>query len=120
MWDGFLQPINDTAHDLGSMSRFKLGQTVPAKFDLKDVNGVAVLQSVSPMFNFALIGASCGASEPDSIDLVYPASTQPVYTLNGGHYQFNWSTKGLVGGFYRIFAKLNDGTIQSVDICLAK
>jgi hypothetical protein len=120
LWDGFLQPINDTAHDLGNMSRFKLGQTVPAKFDLKDVYGVAVVQSVSPMFNFALIGASCGASEPDTIDLVYPASTQPVYTLNGGHYQFNWSTKGLVGGYYRIFAKLNDGTTQSVDICLAK
>ena len=42
-----LQPINDTAHDLETMSKFKLGQTVPAKFDLKDVNGVAV-QSVSP------------------------------------------------------------------------
>ena len=97
LWDGFLQPINDTAHDLGTMSRFKLGQTVPAKFDLKDVNGVAVLQSVSPIFNFALIGASCGASEPDSIDLVYPASTQPVYTLNGGHYQFNWITKAWLG-----------------------
>ncbi len=44
-WDGFLQPINDTAHDLGNMSRFKLGQTVPAKFDLKDTNGIAVLQT---------------------------------------------------------------------------
>ena len=30
-WDGFLQPINDTAHDLGPMSKFKAGQTIPAK-----------------------------------------------------------------------------------------
>ena len=44
----------------------------------------------------------------------------PVYTLNGGHYQYNWSTKNVPVGLYRIFAKLNDGTTQSVDICLSK
>ena len=119
-WDGFLQPINDTAHDLVTMSKFKTGQTIPAKFDLKDVNGIIVQQTVNPTFNYAPIGASCGAAAPDTIDLVYPASTLPIYTLNGGHYQYNWSTKGVPSGLYRIFAKLNDGTTQSVDICLSK
>ena len=51
---------------------------------------------------------------------MYPASTQPIYTLNGGHYQYNWSTRAWLVGLYRIFAILNDGTTQSVDICLAK
>ena len=119
-WDGFLQPINDTAHDVVTMSKFKAGQTIPAKFDIKDVNGVAVQQSVSPTFNYVPIGASCSIAAADTIDLVYQASTQAVYTLNGGHYQYNWSTKGLVAGLYRIFAKLNDGTTQLVDICLSK
>jgi hypothetical protein len=119
-WDGFLQPINDTAHDVVVMSKFKAGQTIPAKFDLKDANGVIVAQSVNPTFNYALIGGACAATETDTLDLQYPPSSLPIYTLTGGHYQYNWSTKGLPMGLYRIFAKLNDGTTQSVDICLAK
>ena len=119
-WDGFLQPINDTAHDLETMSKFKLGQTIPAKFDLKDVNGTTVQQIVSPTFNYALLGGSCGAAAPDTIDLLYPPSTLPIYTLNGGHYQYNWNTKGAAAGLYRFFVTLNDGTTQFVDICFAK
>ena len=96
-WDGFLQPINDTAHDLETMSRFKAGQTIPAKFDIKDVNGVVVQQTGSPLFNYGLIGA-CTIAEADTLDAAYQPSTQSVYTLSGGHYQYNWSTKGLASG----------------------
>jgi hypothetical protein len=121
LWDGFLQPINDTAHDLTTMSKFKQGQTVPAKFDLKDVNGNPVTQTGNPTFNFAKIGASCTTYvEPETLDMNYPASTVPVYTLNGGHYQYNWSTKSLQAGLYTIFANLADGTTRSVNICLTK
>ena len=35
-------------------------------------------------------------------------------------YQFNWSTKGMADGLYRMFEVLNEGTTQSVDICLSK
>ena len=119
-WDGFLQPINDTAHDLGIMSRFKAGQTIPAKFDLKDANGMTVTSAVNPTFNYRLIGGACGTSEPDTIDTQYPPSSVSLYTLNGGHYQYNWSTKGVAAGLYRIIAILDDGTSQSVDICLSK
>jgi len=42
-WDGFLQPINDTAHQTGvQQSKFKLGQTIPAKFLLKNAAGAVV------------------------------------------------------------------------------
>ena len=37
-----------------------------------------------------------------------------------GQYHFNWSTKGLTAGEYRIFANLADGTARYVDICLTK
>ena len=93
-WDGFLQPINDTAHDLGTMSRFKAGQTIPAKFDLKDANGVIVTQSVNPTFNYKLIGGRAAWRNRHDC-WQYPPSTVPIYTLTGGHYQYNWSTKGL-------------------------
>ena len=36
----------------------------------------------------------------------------------GPQYIYNWSTKGLQTGEYRIFASLDDGTKQWVDICL--
>jgi hypothetical protein len=35
-------------------------------------------------------------------------------------YIYNFSTKNLTSGEYRIYASLNDGTVQTVDICLAK
>ena len=39
-FDGFLQPINDTAHEVGtSTSVFKAGSTVPVKLQLKKADG---------------------------------------------------------------------------------
>jgi hypothetical protein len=124
LWDGFLQPINDTAHDqhtTSPVSRFKAGQTIPAKFDLKNANGTVVTQTGSPTFNFARIGGACDSfTEPETLDMVYQPSSMPVYTLQGGHYQYNWSTKGLAIGLYEIYANLADGTSRSVYICLNK
>jgi hypothetical protein len=49
-----------------------------------------------------------------------PADNVPVFTWDGSQYHYNWSTKGLTAGLYRIFANLADGTVRSVDICLTK
>jgi hypothetical protein len=40
--------------------------------------------------------------------------------LDGGgqQYIYNWGTKGLAAGEYRIYAGLDDGSKQYVDICL--
>ena len=119
-WDGFLQPINDTAHDLTVMSKFKLGQTIPAKFVLKNAAGAVVLQTGSPEFTRS---ANLGACDTNSIPEDVPALTAdvvPQYKWDGSQYHYNWSTKGLTSGLYRVFAKLGDGTTQSVDICLTK
>jgi hypothetical protein len=120
LWDGFLQPINDTAHQIGvSLSKFKLGQTIPAKFDVKDSNGAVVQQTGSSTFSYIRTSACAGGID-DVLDGVYPASTSPVFVLTGGHYQYNWSTKGLTQGLYKVSAKLADNTTQTVDICLTK
>ena len=42
------------------------------------------------------------------------------YQWQGGQYHYNWSTKGLTAGEYRIYANLADGTARYVDICLTK
>ncbi len=42
-----------------------------------------------------------------------------TFSLNNGQYQYNWSTKGLKAGYYyRIGAKLDDGTTAYVYIGL--
>ena len=42
-WKGFLQSINDTAHQTGiTQSKFKLGQTIPVKFAIYNAVGTAV------------------------------------------------------------------------------
>ena len=119
-WDGFLQPINDTAHDLGVMSKFKAGQTIPAKFVLKNAAGTIVQQTGSPTFTRTDRLSACdSAAAPENPELVQ-ASVVPQYTWDGAQYHYNWSTKGLPAGLYRIFANLGDGTVRPVDICLTK
>ena len=123
LWDGFLQPINDTAHDqhlASPISKFKAGQTIPVKFDLKDANGNIVVQTGTPLFNRGLVSTGCAVATEDEPATSLPADSMPIYTLNGGHYQYGWSTKGLAAGLYRIYAGLADGTSRSVLICLNK
>ncbi|AMY13017.1 Kelch motif [Luteitalea pratensis] len=119
-WDGFLQPINDTAHDLVLMSKFKTGQTIPAKFVLKNAAGAVVQQTGIPTFTrTGRLGACDSAAALETPEPV-SASVVPLYQWDGSQYHYNWSTKGLTAGLYRIFANLADGTAQSVDICLTK
>jgi hypothetical protein len=120
-FDGFLQPINDTAHQIGvQQSKFKLGQTIPAKFVIKNAAGVVVTQSGNPPFSRSANRGSCDPSATLESPEPVAATDAPVYVWIGDHYQYNWSTKGLTAGVYRIFANLADGTAPYVDICLQK
>ncbi len=117
-FDGFLQPINDTAHQIGMLeSKFKAGQTIPAKFVIKDALGAVVQQIGNPVFSMMKLGTSCGATTPDTVDPTTP-DTGTVYTWDGSQYHYNWSTKGLATGEYRIYAALADGTKPYTNICL--
>jgi MBG domain (YGX type)/YDG domain/Bacterial Ig-like domain (group 3) len=120
-WDGFLQPINDTAHQTGVQeSKFKLGQTIPAKFVLKNASGTVVRQATDPTFTRSgNLGACDSNAAQDTTDLVNP-DTGVTFTWDGSQYHYNWSTKNLAAGEYRIYANLADGTKQYVDICLTK
>jgi hypothetical protein len=120
-WSGFLQPINDTGHEgAGAESRFHAGQTIPAKFVLADAFGTVVTQDGDPVFSRSAIGGSCDTTTvPEPVADVDP-SEGTAFTWSGDHYQFNWSTRGLAPGEYRISAGLADGTQRSVDICLTR
>jgi hypothetical protein len=123
-WDGFLQPINDTAHQTGlTESQFKLGSTVPAKFQLKTGGGTVVQAASAPTFTrSAWLGACDPAASTEMVDSD-PGFTGSSYRWDSTaqQYIYNWSTKGLKAGEYRIFAVLDDGSGNSanwVDICL--
>ncbi|HZB23038.1 MAG TPA: PxKF domain-containing protein, partial [Gaiellaceae bacterium] len=121
-WDGFLQPINDTAHQTGlAESRFRLGQTIPAKFVLKDASGAVVQQSPNPTFSHSNRLGSCDVFVADeTITEVVTPNAGNTFAWSGSQYHYNWSTKGLQAGEYRIYANLADGTRRYVDICLTK
>jgi MBG domain (YGX type) len=120
-WDGFLQPINDTAHQTGVESKFKLGQTVPAKFVIKNASGAVVTQATNPTFARSVNLGQCDANAvaENVTDDLTPAAGG-TYGWDGSKYHYNWSTKGLTAGEYRIYANLADGTKRFVDICLTK
>ena len=120
-WRGFLQPINDTAHMTGvAQSKFKLGQTIPVRFAIYDAAGTSVQQATNPTFTRSNNLGSCDATTTLEDPSTLSPDAATTYTFNGGQYHYNWSTKGLSAGEYRIFANLADGTKKYVDICLTK
>jgi hypothetical protein len=120
-WNGFLQPINDTAHQTGvNESKFKLGQTIPTKFVITDATGTVVTQSSNPTFARSGNRGSCDSTATLESVATIAADTVAEFRLTGGQYLYGWSTKGLTAGEYRIYADLADGSSPYVDICLTK
>ena len=119
-WDGFLQPINDTAHQGGFESFFKLGSAVPTKFQLKKADGTVVQASAAPTFSRSAAPVSCDTQvAPENLDADTGSSGSSFrWDATAQQYIYNWSTKGLRAGEYRVYSSLDDGTKQFVDICL--
>nr|MBA2712847.1 MBG-2 domain-containing protein [Rubrobacteraceae bacterium] len=121
-YSGFLQPINDTAHQTGTLeSKFRLGQTIPVKFIISNAAGTSVQQATNPTFTRSGNLGSCDLSTTLEDPPVVTPDASNQYIFTGGQYHYNWSTKGLTAGEYRIFVTgLADGTKPYVDICLTK
>jgi hypothetical protein len=121
-WDGFLQPINDTAHTGLFESRFKTGSTIPVKFQIKNSAGVPQQQSTTATFQRGSNRGACDAWTNVETVVADAPTNDGIFrwdsTLQG--YIYNFSTKGLSAGEYRIYANLADGTKQYVDICLTR
>jgi hypothetical protein len=123
-FDGFLQPINDTAHtqSCGSpcvVSIFKGGSTIPVKFQLKDANGNIVQAASLPIWVAPQRGSATSSSVDESL-YSDPATSGSYYRSDGsGKYIYNWSTKGFTSGYYwRIGVTLDDGQTYYVIVGL--
>jgi large repetitive protein len=119
-FDGFLQPINDTAHQIGtSTSIFKAGSTVPVKFQLRRADGTVVQSVTAPQWLTPSKGAATSAAVDESLYSV--ASTGgDTYRADGTtQYIYNWGTDKNAAGFYwRIGVRLDDGSTYYVNIGL--
>lgn len=120
-WDGFLQPVNDTAHSVGlDTSVFKAGSTVPVKCQLKTAGGTP-LQGVTPP---VLISAEQRGPMSQPVDeFVYSATptdgTAFRWDADISQYRYNWKTATSGAGYWWVLTvALPDGTQQAVTIGL--
>ena len=118
-FDGFLQPINDTAHQVdSSTSIFKAGSTVPAKFQLKKADGT-VIQGGSATWLTPVKGSATTAPVDET---AYTASADSgstyKYDATARQYLYNWKTGSTGGNYWRIGVTLDDGQTYYVNIGL--
>jgi hypothetical protein len=118
-FNGFLQPINDTAHQTGtSISVFKAGSTVPVKFQLRKADGTLVQASTAPSWLAPVRGSSMSMPVDEN---AYAASGDSGstyrYDASAAQYIYNWKT-GTGGNYWRIGVTLDDGQTYYTNIGL--
>ena len=120
-YSGFLQPINDTAHQTGlSTSVFKGGSTVPAKFQLMKADGTVVQANALPLWPNPVKGSAMTAPVDETVYLD-SATTGSTYRWDSTaqQYIYNWNTKGSTTGYYyRVGVTVDDGQMYYVNIGL--
>jgi hypothetical protein len=107
---GFLPPIPNDGSGL-----FKLGRTVPVKFQLTDAKGALISTAVAHLTiqmisGNTLQGTPIDASAPGNADV------GDLFRFDGTQYIFNWSTQPLSIGTWQLQARLDDGTVHTVII----
>jgi hypothetical protein len=120
-WDGFRQPISDTAHQVTlGLSVFKGGSSVPAKFQLKRADGTVVQASAPPQWVVPTPGSPIVGLTGELL-FTEPETTGTTYRWDAGgqQYGFTWSTRGAQNGLgYRLGVALDDGQTHWVTIGL--
>lgn len=111
-WSGFLQPINSD-----NTSVFKLGSTVPVKFQLTGAS--AGITNGSFKLYYAKVTNNVTGTELEA-GSTSAATTGNLfrYDPTSNQYIFNWGTKGLTVGTYELRADLGDGVARTVRVSL--
>ena len=116
-WDGFRQPITDTAHDQGAMSMFKAGSTIPVKYQVKKADGT-VVQGAAGSWIAPVRGAR---PSPRDRGRRHRRRRQREPVPLGRHRQwiYNWGTaKADANKQLTIGVRLDDGQVYSTVIGL--
>jgi hypothetical protein len=118
-FDGFQQPINDTAHAQSCnaacpISVFKGGSTIPVKFQLRDASGAIVQSGLPPQWHQPTSGGPI-TEAVDAGDFTAIVNSGAIFQRNGAGYHYNWNTRHIGGGrYWRIGVSLDDGSTHVV------
>jgi len=111
-WSNVLQPI-----DLDNSSIFKLGSTVPVKFQL--TGGSAPVTNLAAQIFVAKLSNNVVGDELEAVS-TSAADVGNTFRYSDGQYIFNLSTKSLSQGTWQIRIDLKDGVTHSVLISIKK
>jgi hypothetical protein len=119
-WDGFLQPINDTAHQVGtSTSIFKAGSTIPVKLQLKKADGTVVQAAAAPAWLTPVKGSVMSLPvDETAYSATADSGSTYRYDTTAMQYIYNWKTGSAGGNYWRIGVTLDDGQTYYVNIGL--
>jgi hypothetical protein len=119
-FDGFLQPINDTAHQVDqSTSIFKGGSTVPVKLQLKRNDGSVVAGGTAQWLNPVKLTSHTAPIDEAAFSDPPMSGTAYKYDATAQQFIYTWGTgKTSTGFYYRIGATLDDGQTYYVNIGL--
>jgi len=109
-FSGFMPPISNDGSSV-----FKLGSTVPVKFQLTGAGGAGVSTAVAHLTVQML---SNGIPIGDPIDATATGSSDAgdLFRYDGAQYIYNLSTKPLTKGLWQLQVLLDDGTVHTVTI----
>lgn len=103
-WSGFLKPVDQAGNSV-----FQIGRTVPCKFQLTG-NFSAKTDLTARLFVAKVQNGVAGTE----------AGAPANFWFADGTYQYNWSTKGLTAGTWRIRVDMGDGADHSALVTLRK
>jgi len=111
-WSNVLQPVNADGSSI-----FKLGSTVPVKFQLTGAS--AGITNLSARLYLQRVGAGATGTTLEAIS-TSNATTGNLfrYDATSGQYIFNLNTKTLSAGTYQLRIDLGDGVLRTVNISL--
>lgn len=105
---GFLPPINNDGSGV-----FKLGSTVPVKFQLTDAKGNLVSTAVAHL-TVQMLSNGTPVGTPIDATASGNADVGNLFRFDGSQYIYNLSTKPLTVGTWQFQARLDDGTVHTV------
>jgi hypothetical protein len=113
-WSGVLQPINPDGSSI-----FKLGSTVPVKFQLSGASA-GIQNAIAHLFIAKISDGLTGNELEASSTAAATSGNQFRYDASICQYIFNWGTKGLStgAGTYQLRIDLGDGVLRVVNVSL--
>jgi len=118
-WDGFRQPITDTAHDQGTVSVFKAGSTVPVKYQLRNADGTVVQGAAGSWITPVKGAVTFAALTDDGTSLAADSGSMFRWDGTDRQWIYNWGTaKTDANKQFTIGVKLDDGQLYSAVIGL--